>query len=826
MTTRYVGSLGPVDNIVVRNGLVRLDENLGRLEDTVARFFNNNQMAAIDSPGEESTAFKVNKHLRLRDNKFLYWAPVGVDEVTKRSAGIRWNVKYANPDRFDFDVKTGTKMSLNSNATLAVGSTWASTVTGPSNGIVVEGKAYFTARLNGIGGIGSGNDPALAVSATAGAGPAGATTTALGIRGTVFVTGGATDIYTGFALMHLYDDFTVDAWNRPYLSIQENATNTGADSLGCLSFLANGNGDVVNVAVPYQSAITPLVLRDAFRVETPGQAAATSCLFRVNRDAWVYVHPRQLLNAETTPSFEIAQTWNTSGNPTAFKMNVTNTGSGATAKLFDWQVGGATRLFLNKFGAVEQTFVDASGGDLYPFTQRCTFVTNAASHTFFAITPNNSAVAPAVSGTVRGFDFQYSGLSGQFDELTGINATFTTSTLGATSLNGGRIILATYNATMTEAHGLDIQWGDDGDAFNFGETTTIGDMYGIRIRDEVVNRWDGQNAYGGTSSPVNQFGILVEATASGSTNFIAGAFGGRVQLTADKPLCWQTNTYDTAADAKFAMEYNSTYDRLTIGYSDTTRYAAFDNVSSSLFLGNDNYVAWVATPASTTVANADGTFRYDASTLDGWEWIGSSSWGATTARRTIYASIDTFSLPQHNIGLKNNYGVFWTATEGDVWSNRTGYFEYSGSTFKFSNSGPSTLLTIGTTIVPKVNIVPDDGVNFVFGTTTGTKFGQATNQKIGVWNATPVIQQSAYTQTYATADKTHAAFTSGDLTGITSSTTGTALAEPSLLYTQAEMQQNFRRIQDQYNLLRADLADLKQLVNSVIDDFQTIGWLG
>jgi hypothetical protein len=94
-----------------------------------------------------------------------------------------------------------------------------------------------------------------------------------------------------------------------------------------------------------------------------------------------------------------------------------------------------------------------------------------------------------------------------------------------------------------------------------------------------------------------------------------------------------------------------------------------------------------------------------------------------------------------------------------------------------------------------------------------------------VWNATPVVRQSAYTQTYSTADKTHANFTSSDLTGITSSTTGSALAEPSAIYTQSEMQQNFRRIQDQYNLLRADLADLKQLANSILDDFQTIGWL-
>jgi hypothetical protein len=36
-----------------------------------------------------------------------------------------------------------------------------------------------------------------------------------------------------------------------------------------------------------------------------------------------------------------------------------------------------------------------------------------------------------------------------------------------------------------------------------------------------------------------------------------------------------------------------------------------------------------------------------------------------------------------------------------------------------------------------------DGVNLVLGTTTGTKVGTATAQKLGFYNATPVIQPTA-----------------------------------------------------------------------------------
>jgi hypothetical protein len=115
-----------------------------------------------------------------------------------------------------------------------------------------------------------------------------------------------------------------------------------------------------------------------------------------------------------------------------------------------------------------------------------------------------------------------------------------------------------------------------------------------------------------------------------------------------------------------------------------------------------------------------------------------------------------------------------------------------------------------------------DATDLVIGTGTGSKLGQS-GSKLGFFGVTPVARPSAYTQTYATADKTHANPTSVNLTGIASSSTGSALAEPSVSYTQAEMQQNFRRIQDQHNALVTDLADVKQIVNSVIDDLQALG---
>lgn len=102
----------------------------------------------------------------------------------------------------------------------------------------------------------------------------------------------------------------------------------------------------------------------------------------------------------------------------------------------------------------------------------------------------------------------------------------------------------------------------------------------------------------------------------------------------------------------------------------------------------------------------------------------------------------------------------------------------------------------------------------------------ATKDSAGVVLGVDYPASSPYTQTYATADRTHANPTSSVLTGISSSTTGSALNEPGGGYVQAEHQQNYRRLQDQVNNLRADVLDLKQLANSIIDDLQAASILG
>lgn len=69
-----------------------------------------------------------------------------------------------------------------------------------------------------------------------------------------------------------------------------------------------------------------------------------------------------------------------------------------------------------------------------------------------------------------------------------------------------------------------------------------------------------------------------------------------------------------------------------------------------------------------------------------------------------------------------------------------------------------TTLGLGTFAVENIAATPTltfaEASNFAFGTTTGTKIGTLATQKIGFWNATPVIQNTGWSITGGTpADK-------------------------------------------------------------------------
>ena len=159
------------------------------------------------------------------------------------------------------------------------------------------------------------------------------------------------------------------------------------------------------------------------------------------------------------------------------------------------------------------------------------------------------------------------------------------------------------------------------------------------------------------------------------------------------------------------------------------------------------------------------------------------------------------------------------------------------------SQGAASTFTGGLTVTT-ANMTIND-VDIVLSATTGTKIGTATTQKLGFYNATPIVQPSAYTQTaYATADKTVANITTtSPSTTLILTATNIAAKTASLTLTDAvatnagtvavSLDQAQKDIGTAFNTLRvevaalvADLADVKQALNSVIDDLQVLGLAG
>jgi len=122
---------------------------------------------------------------------------------------------------------------------------------------------------------------------------------------------------------------------------------------------------------------------------------------------------------------------------------------------------------------------------------------------------------------------------------------------------------------------------------------------------------------------------------------------------------------------------------------------------------------------------------------------------------------------------------------------------------------------VGTTALND-DVTIADAKNIILNTTTGTKIGTATTQKLSFYNATPIVRPGAYTQTYTTAAKTVPNATASNPpaggTGATAGAYDTA-SNRNLMITSLT------------NVI-ADVDALRKVVTALIDDLQALGLVG
>ena len=107
-------------------------------------------------------------------------------------------------------------------------------------------------------------------------------------------------------------------------------------------------------------------------------------------------------------ALNIAQTWNTTGAPTAIKLNVTDTASNASSLLMDFKVGGVSRFRVDKDGQF-----NTGGSTQFSEVNALT----ASTQGFLAIGRIGAASAESAVG------ISFAGLKVRFDKYLGFNST-------------------------------------------------------------------------------------------------------------------------------------------------------------------------------------------------------------------------------------------------------------------------------------------------------------------------------------------------------------------------------------------------------------------
>jgi hypothetical protein len=124
------------------------------------------------------------------------------------------------------------------------------------------------------------------------------------------------------------------------------------DAANTLALRNGANAQTFNVYGTYTSG--SVYERGAVYADSNGFNIAHQQLGATKRPVRILGH--NLASAEAVSALEINQTWNTTGNPVALKMAITNTASGATSKFLSFLAGasGTTEVFsVDKFGVVK-----------------------------------------------------------------------------------------------------------------------------------------------------------------------------------------------------------------------------------------------------------------------------------------------------------------------------------------------------------------------------------------------------------------------------------------------------------------------------------------
>lgn len=263
---------------------------------------------------------------------------------------------------------------------------------------------------------------------------------------------------------------------------------------------------------------------------------------------------------------------------------------------------------------------------------------------------------------------------------------------------------------------------------------------------------------------------------------------------------------------------NDRFQLVKIDAAGSTTFPSEINGTGVYGLMSGGQIAWSSSATDARSTKDTGIARYSAGTVritNGSTGGGNLLVGPSTAGLGATLGVLPDSALTNSIGNITKFGINSTGTPAAGFGGRANYSIETTTTIDTQAADMEWTWVDATHASRKARFVFN-----IYDTAAREAMrmeASGTAAMLGFFGATAVARPSAYTQTYSTADKTHANFTSADL-----ATTAATQTTPWGFASQAQAE----NIATQFNLLRADVADLKQLVNALIDDAQALGLVG
>lgn len=218
--------------------------------------------------------------------------------------------------------------------------------------------------------------------------------------------------------------------------------------------------------------------------------------------AAILVSNYSLTGSDATSMFDLTGTWNTSGTPTALKLNLTDAASNAASALMDLQVGGVSQFNVNKVGR----FTALGRGTIDTLTVGRGGQTAVAGNVAVGTTVLNSASLTGADNTAVGSSALRDLTTGAVNTAVGSGAMIQATTATNSTAVGGYAMFANTTGSANSAFGADAL----GNVSTASNNTAFG-RAALRYFNTGNNTAVGVDAARGSTTVANNTGVSLTA---------------------------------------------------------------------------------------------------------------------------------------------------------------------------------------------------------------------------------------------------------------------------------------------------------------------------